>query len=882
MKRFWQKWKAALRSEEVHAEISDEMRFHIEMKTEDLMRNGMSAKEAQAAAAQAFGQHSRIREQGYDVRGGGLVEEIFNDARYSLRLLRKQWLKTVVLVATLAVGVGVNTAVFGVVNSVLLQPLPFPGSQELVVLHQANHGQAGGVSYPHFNDWREGSDSFTNMAVYAATSATLTGQGDATIVYGAIGSASLFLVLDVKPLRGRLFADDEDKFTSSGVALISDRLWKSRFGGRDDILGQNIHLDGRSFEIVGVIASRSAFPVQKDKVDFWTTVAVDANPALYGGTIPTSRGYPRYDGVIARLKPGVALTQAQQEMAVLAKTVARAHPKFTSSNEIALVPEIEEVVGTRSRTMILILYGAVFCVLLVACLNVANILLVDALGRRREFSLRLALGSPVSKLVRQLLVESTIISLIGGLAGLIMAWLVLHVFVALAPEETPRLSDIHLSGDVFFYVIAVSLFCGLLFGCLPALSTRQLDLSDALKENARGVTKRASLFQPGSVLICGQIILGMVLTCCAGVMVDNFSRILHSSRGFNPHGVLTASVSLPAAAYGQASPRVVAYYRSLMEEIRALPGVQAATLSEILPLSGQANGTTVSVVGNAEAGLPATGLRFVEPGYFKALQIPLMGGRAFAPTDTAARPGCAIVNQAFVRRFLRGRAPYASQLKLGWGGDGAKQIVGVVGDVRPSATSPATEPEVYIPFAQFPMNDMSILVRAEGDPYALAGPIREIARRLDASVPLDRVRTLDDYLLLSSAQQQFMMWLLAAFAAAAMLLSAIGLYAVLSDSVLARAHEFGIRLALGSSASKIVALVMSRGLGVTFAGMIIGGIASLFATKLLARWLYESGASNAAVFAYSAALILLAALCACLIPARRAATVDPVSLLRAS
>jgi putative ABC transport system permease protein len=882
MRLLWKRLKATLRSEQMHREISDEMRFHLEMKADDLMRNGMPEQEAQAAAAQAFGRDGRMREEAYDVRGGGLVEELFHDVRFSLRLLRKQWVKTAVLVATLALGVGVNTAVFGVVNSVLLQPLAFPDAKELVVLHQANHGQAGGVSYRHFKDWRQGNHSFMNMAVYAATSATLTGQGDATIVYGAIGSASLFRVLDVKPLRGRLFTDDEDKFTGNGTALISDRLWKSRFGGSDDILGRNIHLDGRSFEIVGVIASRSAFPVQKDKVDYWTTVAVDANPAIYGGTIPTSRGYPRYDGVIARLKPGVTLAQAQQEMAMLAKAIARAHPKFTSSNEVAVVPEIDEVVGTRSRTMILILYGAVFCVLLVACLNVANILLVDALGRRREFSLRIALGSPVSKLVRQLMVESTIISLIGGAAGLLMAWLVLHVFVALAPEETPRLSDIHLSGDVFFYVIAVSLFSGLLFGCLPVLSTRQLDLGDALRENARGVTKRASLFQPGSVLICGQIILGMVLTCCAGVLVDNFSRILHSSRGFNPHGVLTASLSLPVAAYGQASPRVVAYYHSLTDEIRALPGVQAATLSEVLPLSGQTNSTTVSVVGDSEAGLPGTGLRFVEPGYFKTLQIPLAGGRAFAETDTAARPGCAIVNQAFVRRFLQGRDPYSSQLKLGWGGGGAKQIVGVVGDVRPSATSPKTEPEVYVPFAQFPMNDMSILVRTAGDPYALAAPIREMARKLDASVPLDRVRTLDDYLLLSSAQQQFMMWLLAAFAAATMLLSAIGLYAVLSDSVLARAHEFGIRLALGSSAGKIVALVTSRGLGVAFAGMVIGGVVSLFATRLLTRWLYENDASNAAVFAYSAGFVLLAALCACLVPAHRAATVDPVSLLRAS
>ena len=456
----------------------------------------------------------------------------------------------------------------------------------------------------------------------------------------------------------------------------------------------------------------------------------------------------------------------------------------------------------------------------------------------------------------------------------------MKLFLALAPPETPRLSDIHLGGDVFFYVLAVSIIGGLLFGCLPALSTRQLSLSTTLKEGDRSATKGKSRVTASSLLIGGQIVLGMMLTCCAGILVENFQQILGSNRGFNPHGVLTAAISLPTARYGQGSQRVIDYYANLMREIQTLPGVQAAAMSEVLPLSGQSNGTTVSVVGKTTPGKPSTDLRFVDPAYFKALQMQLLSGRPFTDSDTLARPPFAIVNQAFVRTYLAGLDPESSQIALGWGGEKARQIVGVVGDVRHSATSPATVPEVYIPFAQFPLNDMSILLRTSGDPHALTPALRSIARNLDASVPLDRVRTLDEYLLLSAAQQRFLMWLLISFAGATMLLAAIGLYSVLSDSVLSRSREFGIRLALGSSVSRIVGLVFSQGLSVTLAGMLIGALASVFAARLLQHWLYDGNRASPRIFILSCLVVILVAIAACLLPGRKAANVDPVSLLR--
>ena len=876
--------KAFLHSEKVHAEISEELQFHIEMKAADLECSGMTASEARIAAMKSFGKSGRIHEQVYDVRGGALLEDVWGDVRFASRLLRKQWVKTCILIATLALGIGVNSAVFGVVNSVLLQPLPFSNSSTLVVLHQSNHGVASGVSYPHFKDWQAGSHSFEEMAVYSAESSTLTDRGDATIIFGAIASSSLFRVLQVEPLRGRLFREEDDRFVAGsklgGPILISDRLWRSRFNGSDRIIGQLITLDGRSFEIVGIISSRMAFPVQRDQVDYWKTVAVDADPALYGGTIPTSRGYPRYDAAIARLKAGVTLEQARQDMSLLAKRIAHDHPKATSSNEIAINSALDEVVGVPGRTMILTLYGAVFCVLLVSCMNVANLLLVDALARRREFSMRLALGAPALKIVRQLLIESTMVAIAGGIAGLSISWFVMKLFLALAPPETPRLNDIHLGGDVFFYVLAVSILGGVLFGCLPALSTRQLSLSITLKESDRSLTKGKARFTISSLLVCGQIILGMILTCCAGILVGNFQQILESDHGFNPHGVLTASINLPNARYGQSSQRVIDYYASLMRELSAVPGVESVAMAEVLPLSGQSNGTTVSVVGKTHAGKPSTDLRFVDPAYFQTLQMRLLSGRPFNGSDTAARHPFAIVNQAFVSAFLPDLDPLSSQIALGWGGDKARRVVGVVADVRHSATSAATVPEVYVPFAQFPLNDMSILLRTSGDPHSFTPTIRNIARSLDASVPLDRVRTLDEYLLLSAAQQRFLMWLLIAFACATMLLSAIGLYSVLSDSVLARSREFGIRLALGSSVSRIVGLVFRQGLGVTLAGMLIGAAASVFAARLLQHWLYDANTLSPRLFGVSCLVVILVAFAACLLPARKAAHVDPVSLLR--
>ncbi len=875
-----------LRPDELHQEISEELRFHIEMKTEDLIRNGLPPAEARQAAEKSFGSVSRVAEAGHDVRGLGRLGDIYSDIRFALRLLGKRPVRTAVLIATLSLGIGANTAVFGVVHSLLLQPLPFRDAERLVVLHQANHGASSGVSYPHFQDWRNGNRIFLEMAVFGTASATLTGQGEPLVVLGATASSSLFRVLGVQPIRGRLLEPAEDRRIAGAKAampiLISDRLWRSRFNERESALGKLIHLDGREYNIVGIIPSEFGYPMQKDPIDYWTTVAVDADPALYGGTILTSRGYPRYDGVVARLKPGVNLAQARGEMTSLAQTIAREHPHTTSADDITVTPALEDVLGSGSKLMVLLLYGAVTCVLLVACVNIATVLLVDVAARRREFSLRSALGASVHKLVRQLLVEAAVLGFGGCLVSLLVSPVAVSLFVALAPPETPRLQEIRLDSWAFLYTPAISLVASLLFGCLPALSIRGRDLAAPLKEASYSVTGRASGLRAGPVLISGQIALSMVLTCSATMLVVSFDKILHSPRGFNPQRLLTASISLPVSAYGQSSKRVENFYNSLLQNVRSMPGVESATSAEVLPLSGRSNATTVEVGAVHEPAKAGVDLRFVDSNYFATLQIPLRIGRLFTNQDIAGRPACAIVNEAFVRRFLQGQDPQSTELRLGWGGNSPKRIVGVVSDIRPTATSPATNPEVYVPYAQFPLNDMSILIRSTGDPNALAASLGATVRRLDATVPLDRVRSLESYLLLSSAPQRFLMWLLVSFALMTTTLSAVGVYGVLNDSTSARTQEFGIRMALGATTWRLVRLVLQQCLILAVAGLVVGGAMTVASSRFLERWLYDAGSLTAGSFAMSAGVLLVVVLAACWIPCRRAASVDPSQSLRMS
>ncbi len=880
---FWRRVQAALRPEAVHKELSEEFAFHVEMATAELMERGMPEAQARQTATQRFGSARNLQEQSYDVRGGGWMEEMLQDGSYAIRMLAKTPAKTALLVLTLALGIGANTGVFSVVKSILLEKLPFAESERLVLVQQAGRGQTGGVSYPHFQDWRATTRTFEDMAVYSYEASVLNLEGASSRIYGATVSANLFGVLRVPPVRGRVFRAEEDRWPGADVSrpvVISDRLWRGRFGGAEDVINRRLVMDGKEFRIIGVVPSALAFPVQNDQPDYWITLAGDADPAVYGGTIPTSRGYPRYDAAIARLKPGITLQQAEAEMKITASNIASSHPKATSLDEIRITPALENLVGPV-RPMLLLIYGGVFCLLLIACANAATLLLVSATSREKEFAVRAALGARSGRLVRQLLIESLIVALSGGLAGTLLAWGLVVLFARVAPADTPRLDNVHLDPWVLGYAILLSLATGLFFGLFPALSATKVDLVTRLKETARSIGGRSRNFLSGKLLISAQIALSMALACCATVLGSSFLHILKTARGFSPEGILTASLTLPAASYPRQSARIAQFYEGVLQRLRTQPGVTAASAAQSLPLSGQNNSTSVEVVGHKEAGKPSVDLRFVESEYFRTMRIPLLDGRLPTPKDAPGSVPVAVVNQAFVRRFLQGRSPLGAQVKLGWGGDGPKQIVGVVGDVRHGAVALEAAPEIFVPLGQFPISDMAIIIRTSLEPSQASVALRQAVAEMNPQVPVEQVRTLESYLLLAVAPQRFLMWVLFAFAGGAILLSAIGLYGVLSYSTRCRTFEFGIRMALGSTGWGLVGLVLRQGMILTAVGVVAGLGLAVLATRALTQWLYETSATDPGSLVAAAVLLFLIAVAACLGPARRATATTPLTSLRA-
>ncbi len=862
----------------IHREIEEEFAFHMEMRARDLMSRDTPGDSARTQAARRFGDVPRLREQGFDLRGGGIARDALADLRIALRTLCKTPARSAILIATVALGVGVNTAVFSAVKAILWDPLPFPESDRLITIHQVKRGALEGVSYPNFLDVRAASRSLNDAAVFASDTAILQLPEGARRISGAIVSANLFDVLRVRPLVGRLFHPGEDQPGGEFPALISETFWREQFHQRADIVGRPLILDGRLFHIAGVIPSRSRFPISADRVDYWITTAIDAEPSPWGGSVASSRGYPRYDAVIARLRPGVAAKRAASEASAIAGRIALADPKHAAGLEFRVQPALQDFVGSV-RPLLTLLYGAVFCVLAVACANVATLLLVGAVARRREFAVRSALGARPERLVRQLLVESLVVAICGGIAGAFLGVALDILLARMAPVDTPRAAGLHMDPVSLLYALGISAAAGLCFGTAPALSVRRSNLAESLKEGARTLERGPRRLRPGSLLIACQIAISMVLACSAAMLTGSFLKILNVPRGIDSRGVLTASINLPAQAYPPGSARVPVFYQALLGELRRLPGVESVSIAQSLPMSGQNNSTLVEVPGESEKE-SATDLRFVDPGYFDTLRIPLIAGRYLSDADSAGRAPVAVVNRAFAARFLNGRDARGAFIKLGWGGDAPKRIVGVVGDVRHAALSESAAPEVYVPVAQFPITGFAVLLRAKHDPYSLAGAVRDSVRRLDPTVPVEDLRTLEDYLRRSAAPRRLLMWVLSAFAASALLLAAIGLYGVLSDSTARRRHEFGVRMALGSHRWSIVRLVLREGLGITVAGIAAGFALTLAAAPLLARWLYATSAADLSSMALAAGVLLLAALAACWAPARRATRVSPLESLR--
>ena len=803
------------------------------------------------------------------------------DLRYGLRALRRDRGFSAVAILTLALGIGATTAIFSVLDAVVLRPLPYPDAERLAMVWMDNRRQ--GISedihsWLNYSDLRAQNEVFVDLAAFTESGYNLTGGcvGDGCEperVAAALSTANLFTVLGVSPLVGRAFTADEESEGRDGVVLIAHGLWVRQFGADPGIVGRTIRLNGRERLVVGVMPRRFAFPTSE--TDVWVPLALpqDFREARYSFGLD----------VVGRLRDGVTLERAQADMdAIMNRLVEQYEPLRGLGINLVALPE--QVVGPTLRTALWVMLAAVGAVLLVACANVANLLLSRASVRAREVGVRLALGASRGRLVRQLLTESALLAALGGLLGLALAWGGLRLLTSLAPADIPRLDEVSVNGVVLAVALGLVLVTAIAFGLVPALRASRENLTESLREGGRGGTTGGGGLRVRRVLVAAQIALVVVLLAGAGLLVRSFVALQQVHLGFRPDHLLTVRIALPVAKYEREGQRV-AFFDDLVERVRGLPGVRGAGAISAVFISKTPRSTTITIEGRprtpdiANAEIPLDG---VTRDYFRVMDMPIVRGRSFTAQDRAGAPDVVIVNAAMARRFWPNEDAVGKRFK--YGGDGSDgpwmTVVGVVGDMRRTGYDAAVRYESFLPFAQYTPAQMTLVVRTTGDPLALAGGVRGVVRELDSDLPVYDVRSMDQLLGEMIAQRRFSMALLATFAALALVLGLVGVYGVTSYFVAQRTREVGLRIALGAPPPQLVRMVVRQGMGVAAAGIVLGVLGALAATRLMAGLLYGVSPTDLPTLAVVVALLAAATLLANWIPARRAARVDPLVALR--
>jgi len=800
---------------------------------------------------------------------------LLKDIRYGARVLAKAPGFTLVAVFVTALGIGANTAIFSVVNAVLLRPLPYAHPERLVRAYRVNEQRgitSNSLSFPNFADLREQNRAFDAVAAFADTTSALTGDGPPEQVVGVRASGDLFEVLGARAAAGRTLARGDEQPGGAPVVVISHGMWQRRYGGDPQAVGRQITLAGKPRTVVGVLPADFQFLFVNEPAEFY----VPFDPQ---GEMEVQRG-ANFLEVVGRLREGLTMEQAGAEVGAVAARLAAAYPDDNANNTVRLVGAHEEMVGSLRPTL-LVLLGAVGLVLLIACANVANLLLVRASGRGRELAIRVALGAGRGRVVRQLLTESLLLSTAGGAAGLLLAMWGVALISSFVPPDVPRFQETGLDPTVLLFTLGASVLTGVVFGLAPALQASRVDLNEALKEGARGSTEGGK-GRVRAALIIAEVAVSLVLMVSAGLLIKSFLRLRATDPGLDPRGVLTASLSLPAARYPE-DAQAVAFYGRTLERVAALPGVEAVGAIAPLPLSDSSMSTSFRVEGRPDPGpgaRPSSAARIVTPGYLRAMGVPLVRGRAFTEQDGEDAPKVLLVNEALARQHFPGEDPLGKRLSLGLN-DISGEIVGVVGDVRHRRLSTAAGPEYYVPFRQVPLNTLSLVVRTgSGDPAQLSASLRAAVQESDRELPVFRVRTMETLVAESVARQRFSMTLLVAFACLALVLAAVGVFSVMSFLVAQRRHEIGVRMALGAQGSDILRMVVGSGMGLALAGVGVGLAAALALTRLMSSLLYEVSAGDPLVFAAIALLLSAVALAACLVPALRATKVDPMEALR--
>jgi len=873
---------------ELESVLERELRSHLDLEAEEERDPGASAGDAAYAARRALGNATLVKQEVREMWGWAPWDRLGQDLRYGWRTLwRAPWI-SLAAVATLALGIGANTALFSVVDTVLLRSLPFPEPDRLVMLAQRDTHTGATMDYfapTTFFDWRSQNHSFSSMTAVetiGSVQMTLLGSEEPVQVAGQAVSAGFLDVLGVRPLLGRNFTLEEDFPHRNGVVLLSYALWQNRFGGSAAALGEHITIDGFPFTVIGVLPSDFEF---LGRPSFWVPLARDPNARWMEG---------RDIQIVARLRHGATVAQAQAGLTALTRRLERDGPVILTeiNREAKLTPLIDCYVG-EVRPALLVLLGAVICVLLIACTNVANLLLARSTARQREMAVRASLGASRGRLLRQLLTESLVLASLGGALGVLVAWWGVRVLVGLVPASIPipRLDQLRPNLTILAFTLGVTLATALLVGLIPAFQASRQNVPASMRHGGRGAIGSGGRLRSSLVVV--EVALAMVLLVAAGLLLRTFANLRAVDPGFSHRNILACRVKLPDAQY-RTGAQQAAFFAQVLDRVRSLPGVRSAAAIDQLPVSGAGGGTWVHVEGKPE---PPPGqemnvmVRTITPGYFSTLGVPLYAGRDFTDADAgvldvskrigpATSPLKVIVNQALVDRILPGENPIGQRLGIFWGQTLVGEIVGVVGNVRYRNLAEQAQPAFYWPEAQRPHGDMQLVVRTASRPLNWAASIRSAVRSVDSHVLVSEVETLSNVISLSSSRTRFSLVLLAAFAGIALVLAAVGLFGVMAYSVAQRTQEIGVRMALGAKPGRVLRMVLRDGITLVAIGLVSGTVAAAGLTRFLSTEFYGVRPTDARTFLSVAVVLLGTAVAAVLLPARRASRIDPMMALR--
>lgn len=802
------------------------------------------------------------------------MESLAQDLRYSIRLLMSKPGFTIAAIMTLTLAIAVNSAVFSVVNSILFRRLVYHDPDRLVFVWVTNSKEnlkEGKISFMNFSDWRSQNQSFEDLAAFSYWPFNLSGDQAPERVVGGVASASFFPLLGVQPIIGRTFTNEEEREGHDQVAVLSYGLWQHRFNADPNILQRTVQTDGKVLSIIGVLPPDFSFP-GKEEAEMWT-------PPPATGSYLNERGL-FYLTVIGRLKPGVLLPQAQSDMNMIASRLEEQYPDINTNYGINLVSFHEQIVG-KIRAFLLILLGAVGLILLIACANVANLLLSRSVSRQKEIAIRIAVGATRSRLIKQLLTESVVLAVIGGLLGMLLAYWGIGFLISLSPADLPRIREVSIDGRVLLFSLAVTLISGVIFGLAPALQASKPNIRETLNDGGRNSGDTFHGRRTRNLLVVSEVASSVVLLIGAGLLIRSFVELLNTAPGFDSSNVLTMRVTLLRARYPE-RPDYSRFYQQVLQRLKNLPNVESVGAVTTIPLTGISSAWSFSIEGRPVAPneRPSISWNAASEDYFKTMRVPLIEGRVFNEYDTLESNAVVVINQALARQFFSDEDPIGKYVNIGLGAPKPREIVGVVGNVKQTALDSEEKAEVYTPYTQLPWSGSSFVIRTQGDPMRLASAVRNEVWTIDKDQPITKVRTMENIMAESVSQRRFIMIVLGVFAAVALLLAAAGIYAVIAYSVAQRTHEMGVRMALGAQASDLTKLVVGQAMMLTLAGVAIGLAGAFALTRIMSSLLHGVSATDPITFVSVSVLLTVVSFVASYIPALKVTGIDPIVAVR--